>query len=161
MKKLLLLASIFLIGCGSRHIETEKVVVKSAETSIVNLVDSSKTNTKTDESTIVVDNSLIDNIIIEPRDTTKPITIDGHTYRNVIIKHKRSKNNITTTKSINVLKTEQKAVNLKVENIKKVNVTQNKKEIVKSSSYCWLLWFLLLIPIYLLWEKYKDKIWFI
>ncbi len=160
MKKLIIL-SLILFSCGARHVQTDKVETKLIQTIAVNSIDTTKIITNSDQSTTIVDNSLLDNLTIESKDTTKPIVIDGHTYRNVIIKHERSKNNIITTKLVNVAKTEQKGVNIKVKETKKLNIIEKKKQIVRSSSYWWLLWLLLLLPIYFVWKKYKDEVWFI
>jgi membrane glycosyltransferase len=140
--------AIVLTSCGSRKVqksetkETEKTEIKTEE----------KTETKLTDNTKIVDTSTTDEIEIVPVDNTLPFTINGKEYKNVKIRHKKSKNNISIVKDVKVQHNAQKS-DLKVV---KSNRIIEVKQIERKNSYWWLLWFLLLIPIYFLYKKYKD-----
>jgi hypothetical protein len=145
---LALLGAIFLTSCGSRKVqksetkETEKTEVKTEE----------KTETKLIDNTKIVDTSTSDEIEIIPVDNTLPFTINGKEYKNVKIKHKKSKNNITINKDVKVQHNAQKS---DLKTVKRDLIIE-RKQIERKQSYWWLLWFLLLIPVYYVWRKYKG-----
>ena len=80
--------------------------------------------------------------------------MNGITYKNVKIKRSKKKNNISVAKDVivqqNVQKSDLKAV--------KTNKVVEIKQIERKQSYWWMLWFLLLIPIYIFWRKYRVLI---
>jgi hypothetical protein len=145
---LALLGAIFLTSCGSRKVqksetkETEKTEVKTEE----------KTETKITDNTKIVDTSTTDEIEIIPIDNTLPITVNGKKYTNSRIKWKKKKNNISVVKDVKVQHNEQKS---ELKTVKKDLIIE-RKVIDRKQSYWWLLWFLLLIPAYYLWRKYKG-----
>jgi hypothetical protein len=147
---LALLGAIFLTSCGSRKVqksetkETEKTEIKTEE----------KTETKLTDNTKIVDTSTTDEIEILPVDNTLPFTINGKEYKNVKIKHKKSKNNITINKDVKVQHNAQKS---DLKTVKRDLIIE-RKQIERKQSYWWLLWFLLLIPVYYVWRKYKGLI---
>jgi len=143
-----LLGAIFLTSCGSRKVqksetkETEKTEVKTEE----------KTETKLTDNTKIVDTSTTDEIEIIPVDNTLPFTINGKEYKNVKIKRSKKKNNITINKDVKVQHNEEKSGLMTV----KRDLIIERKVIDRKQSFWWLLWFLLLIPAYYLWRKYKG-----
>ena len=145
---LALLGAIFLTSCGSRKVqksetkETEKTEVKTEE----------KTETKITDNTKIVDTSTTDEIEIIPIDNTLPITVNGKKYTNSRIKWKKKKNNISVVKDVKVQHNEQKS---ELKTVKRDLIIE-RKVIDRKQSYWWLLWFLLLIPAYYLWRKYKG-----
>jgi hypothetical protein len=145
---LALLGTIFLTSCGSRKVqksetkETEKTEIKTEE----------KTETKLTDNTKIVDTSTTDEIEIVPVDNTQPITVNGKEYKNVKIRHKKSKNNITINKDVKVQHNAQKSGLVTV----KRDLIIERKVIDRKQSFWWLLWFLLLIPVYYVWRKYKG-----
>jgi len=140
--------AIALTSCGSRKVqksetkETEKTEIKIEE----------KTETKLTENTKIVDTSTTDEIEIIPIDNTQPITVNGKEYKNVKIRHKKSKKNITINKDVKVQHNAQKSG---LKTVKRDLIIE-RKLIDRKQSYWWLLWFLLLIPAYYVWRKYKG-----
>ena len=145
---LALLGAIFLTSCGSRKVqksetkETEKTEIKTEE----------KTETKITDNTKIIDTSLTDEIEIIPVDNTLPITVNGKEYKNVKLRHKKKKNNISINKDVKVQHNAEKSGLVTV----KRDLIIERKVIDRKQSYWWLLWFLLLIPIYYVWRKYKG-----
>lgn len=150
---LALIIGILLTSCGSRKVqksetkENEKTEIKTEE----------KSETKVTDNTKIIDTSTTDEIEIVPVDNTLPFIVNGKEYKNVKIKRKKSKNNISVAKDVKVQHKEEKS-DLKVV---KANKVVKEKQIERKQSYWWMLWFLLLIPIYILYKKYKDKLPFV
>lgn len=136
-------------SCSSRKTSTEKLKevqkIESSET----ITDKSKIETNVK----VIDCTDISEQIIEPIDNTKEIVINGKTYKNVRFKTLKKKNNITTdAKEVIANNVVKKA------NVKTYVKTKGKiKETERKSSYWWLLWFLLIIPIYFVYKKYFSR----
>jgi len=143
-----LISAIVLTSCGSRKVqksetkETEKTEIKTEE----------KTETKLTDNTKIIDTSTTDEIEIIPIDNTLPITVNGKEYKNVKIRHKKSKKNITINKDVKVQHNAQKSG---LKTVKRDLIIE-RKVIDRKQSYWWLLWFLLLIPAYYVWRKYKG-----
>jgi hypothetical protein len=148
--KLILLLSILIVGCGSRKVN--KSVTK--EETQIEILDTSKTETKTDTNVKVISCFESDEITIVPIDSTKEIFVNGKTYRNVVLKHKKVKANKVVEQSKKEVKTEQKAVKTNIKKQTQIEVKQIDKD-----PFNFLIWFwlILLIPIYLLYRKYKHK----
>ena len=148
-----LLGAIFLTSCGSRKVnksetkEQEQTEIKTEE----------KTETKLTDNTKIVDTSTTDEIEICPVSDSLPMVVNGITYKNVKIRRKKTKNNININKDVKVQHNEEKS-DLKVV---KANKVIEVKQIERKQSYWWLLWFLLLITIYFIYKKYKNKLWFL
>jgi hypothetical protein len=148
-----LIAAIVLTSCGSRKVQ--KSETKEQEQKIEK--STLETETRVTDNTKIVDTSTSDEIEICPVSDTIPMVVNGITYKNAKIRRKKTKNNISVAKDVKVQHKAQKS-DLKVE---KTNKVVKEKQIERKQSYWWLLWFLLLIPIYFAYKKYKDKIWFI
>jgi hypothetical protein len=147
---LALITIIFLTSCGSRKVnksetkESEKTEVKTE----------AKTETKVTDNTKIVDTSTTDEIEICPVSDTLPMVVNGITYKNAKIKRSKKKNNISIAKDVKVQHKAQKEGVVMVKRNKVIEVKQTERK----ESYWWLLWFLLLIPVYILYKKYKDKL---
>jgi hypothetical protein len=143
-----LITAIVLTSCGSRKVqksetkETEQTEIKTEE----------KTETKLTDNTKIIDTSTTDEIEILPVDNTLPFTVNGKEYKNVKIRHKKSKKNITINKDVKVQHNTQKSG---LKTVKRDLIIE-RKVIDRKQSYWWLLWFLLLIPAYYVWRKYKG-----
>ncbi len=148
--KLILLLSILIVGCGSRKVN--KSVTK--EETQIEILDTSKTETKTDTNVKVITCFESDEITIVPIDSTKEIFVNGNTYRNVVLTHKKVKANKVVEQNKKEVKIEQKAVKTNIKKQTQIEVKQIDKE-----PFNFLIWFwlILLIPIYLLYRKYKHK----
>lgn len=145
---LALLGAIFLTSCGSRKVAKSETKEQEQKTEKITL----ETETRVTDNTKIVDTSTCDEIEIVPVDNTLPFTVNGKEYKNVKIRHKKSKNNITINKDVKVQHNAQKEAVMMVKRNKVIEVKQTERK----NSYWWLLWFLLLIPIYFLYKKYKD-----
>ena len=147
---LALITVIFLTSCGSRKVqksetkENEKTEIKTE----------AKTETKLTDNTKIIDTSTTDEIEIIPIDNTLPFTVNGKEYKNVKINRKKSKNNISVSKDVKVQHNAQKTDVVTVKSNRIIEVKQTERK----ESYWWLLWFLLLIPIYFVYKKYKHYI---
>jgi hypothetical protein len=145
-----LLGAIFLTSCGSRKVqksetkETEKTEIKTEE----------KTETRVTDNTKIIDTSTSDEIEICPVSDSLPMVVNGITYKNAKIRRKKSKNNISINKDVKVQHKAKKEGIVMVKRNKIIEV----KQIERKDSYWWLLWFLLLIPIYFAYKKYKHYI---
>jgi len=136
MKAIYILVSLVLFGCGSRKVaiqEVKKDSLKQIETKIV---------TK-EETNIAIKNDIYtDEFIITPLDTLKDIVVNGITYKNVVLRYKKVKDNSLHIEKKIVSKNE-----LKKELIK-TSVKEFKKDIDRKQNY-WnyllqllLLWYL-------------------
>ena len=145
---LALLGAIFLTSCGSRKVAKSETKEQEQKTEKITL----ETETRVTDNTKIVDTSTCDEIEIVPVDNTLPFTVNGKEYKNVKIRHKKSKNNISINKDVKVQHKAHKSGLVMVKRNKIIEVKQTERK----ESYWWLLWFLLLIPIYFLYKKYKD-----
>jgi predicted RND superfamily exporter protein len=159
MKKILfILVSILFISCGSRKVNKTNLEQKKDSVSVV----SEKTEIKTNENTEIKNNSKIDKtedeIIIEPIDNRKEIVVNGKTYKNVKIRHKKTKDNSLHT---NQKKVSKNALKQQIKHNKQV-VTASKvfveKKIEKKESLIKYFYILLLILLLYLIYKYRFKI---
>ncbi len=143
-----LIAAIVLTSCGSRKVqksetkETEKTEIKTE----------AKTETTVTNNTKILDSSTSDEIEISPVSDTIPMVVNGVTYINAKIRRKKTKNNISINKDVKV---QHKAQKSELKTVKRDLIIE-RKVIDRKQSYWWLLWFLLLIPAYYLWRKYKG-----
>jgi len=145
-----LISAIVLTSCGSRKVsksetkETEKTEFKTE----------AKTETTVTNNIKILDSSTTDEIEISPISDTLPMVVNGITYKNVKIRHKKTKNNISIAKDVKVQHNAQKS-DLKVV---KSNRIIEVKQTERKESYWWLLWFLLLIPIWYYGKKYFQRL---
>jgi hypothetical protein len=144
---LALLGAIFLTSCGSRKVAKSETKEQEQKTEKITL----ETETRVTDNTKIIDTSTTDEIEICPVSDSLPMVINGITYKNAKIKRSKKKNNISIAKDVKVQHNAQKS-DLKVV---KSNRIIEVKQTERKESYWWLLWFLLLIPIYYLWRKYK------
>ena len=147
---LALLGAIFLSSCGSRKVNKSETKEQEQKNEKITL----ETETRVTDNTKIVDTSTSDEIEICPVDNSLPFTINGKEYKNVKIRHKKSKNNISINKDVKVQHKAKKEGIVMVKRNKIIEVKQTERK----ESYWWLLWFLLLIPIYFAYKKYKHYI---
>lgn len=156
MKKLIyILVSIVFLSCGSRKVNKTTVEEKKDSISVVDV----KTEIKTNENTEINNNSKIDKtedeIIIEPIDNSKEIVVNGKTYKNVKIRHKKTKDNSLHT---NQKKVSKNALKQQIKHSKQVVSTSKvskEKKIDKKQSL--VIYFYLLLLIILLYIIYKYR----
>jgi preprotein translocase subunit SecF len=137
-----------LSACGSRKVELKKLDTKTETTT----TDQTKTEIKTDTNTKVIDCTEVEQIEYEPIDNTLPITINGKEYKNVRIKAKKAKNNISIDKAEKKAETKQNNVKTQSKAITKV-----KEKKVETNNYIlYIIIFLFLIAIFIYFKKKRD-----
>jgi hypothetical protein len=147
---LALLGAIFLTSWGSRKVQKSETKEQEQKTEKSTL----ETETRVTDNTKIIDTSTSDEIEICPVSDSLPMVVNGITYKNAKIKRSKKKNNISIVKDVKVQHKAEKS-DLKVV---KSNRIIEVKQTERKESYWWLLWFLLLIPIYILYKKHKDII---
>jgi hypothetical protein len=145
-----LITAIFLTSCGSRKVAKSETKEQEQKTEKITL----ETETRVTDNTKIVDTSTTDEIEICPVFDSLPMVVNGITYKNAKIKRSKKKNNISVAKDVKVQHKAQKEAVVMVKRNKIIEVKQTERK----ESYWWLLWFLLLIPIYFAYKKYKHYI---
>lgn len=145
---LALLGAIFLTSCGSRKVNKSEIKEQEQITEKITI----ETETRVTDNTKIVDTSTTDEIEICPVSDSLPMVVNGITYKNAKIRRKKTKNNISIAKDVKVQHNAQKEGIVMVKRNKVIEI----KQIERKESYWWLLWFLLLIPAYYVWRKYKG-----
>lgn len=145
---MVLLVPMLLLSCGARKVQKSQTKQETK----TEITDNTKTETKTETKTDVIVINENDEITIEPIDTVKPMIINGKEYKNARIRHKKSSAKAIDKTIVNVVKNENKDVQIKQEVKKEISIKNSERK----ASYYWLLWFLLIIPIWWLWKnKFK------
>ena len=145
-----LLGAIFLTSCGSRKVNKSEIKEQEQKTEKITI----ETETIVTDNTKIVDTSTTDEIEICPVSDSIPMVVNGIIYKNAKIRRKKSKNNISVVKDVKIQHNAQKEAVMMVKRNKVIEV----KQIERKQSYWWLLWFLLLIPIYFGYKKFKHYI---
>lgn len=143
-----LLGAIFLTSCGSRKVNKSEIKEQEQKIEKITL----ETETRVTNNTKIVDTSTTDEIEICPVSDSLPMVVNGITYKNAKIRRKKSKNNISIVKDVKIQHNAKKDSVVMVKRNKIIEVKQTERKY----SYLWLLWFLLLIPIYFGYKKIKD-----
>ena len=142
-------------SCGVRKTQQTKTDVTTKEVA----TDNSVIETKTDTNTKIIDCTSTDEVEIIPVDNTKEIVVNGKTYKNVRLKSKKTKNNLTIAKNETVDKIEKKDV--KTKSKAKVEVKQKATESNKGNFWNWIWLIVILIGVtwFVLWSRkiVKDK----
>jgi hypothetical protein len=154
MKKIILILLILLTSCASRKISINKTDVKKdsiVETKVV--VTTIEKEIKTDSTNINITNDSSETIIT-PIDSSKVIVVDGKSYKNVVLKIKKTKVNTLYVNN----KTESNIKHKDSVAITKVQVkeqTTGKTKIIDKKANYWFLfyWLILILILYLLWQN--------
>jgi hypothetical protein len=158
MKYIFIILSLILISCGSRKVSKTTVEEKKDSTSVVDI----KTNIETKETIEVNNNSKIDTttdeIIIEPVDNTKEIIVNGKTYKNVKIRHKKTKDNSLHTNQKKVSKNALKQQTRHSVQVVSTSKLSKEKKIDKKESLVIYFYLLLLILLFYIIYKYRFNI---
>lgn len=117
------LVSMLLSSCSSRKVITD-TVRKDSLSQI-----STKIATEEVFKMQTKNNIITDEFTITPLDTCKDIVVNGVTYKNAILKYKKTKDNTIHTQNSKLSKIEEKQQTTKVE------VKEKKKEIDKQEGY--------------------------
>ena len=151
MKKFYLLSlvlfSVSNISC-SRKVHLNKSNIELKKDSIVVL--------KTDSISIIKSNiNLIENseeIEIKPIIDSLPMVIDGKTYFNAVLRHKKTNIVLSNTKDKTVVKNTSKSIQLK----KQENISKKEKD-VKSISYINYIIYIFSIILFIILYRYISK----
>jgi ATP-dependent Zn protease len=155
MKKYILILILFLMAsCASRKVNIEKIDIQKdsvSETKIIVTTVENEIKTDSTNITTTTDNS---EITITPIDSSKTIIVDGKSYKNVVLKIKKTKANtlyINNKKEYNNKRIDSVAT-AKVE--VKEQTTGKTKTIDKKANYWFLFyWLILILILYLLWRN--------
>jgi hypothetical protein len=141
--------TLILWSCGSRKVEKLKETQTETKTEAIKIDE-----VKTDNSKInIVENC--DEIIIEPMDAISEMVVDGKVYKNARLRRLNKKVNTNIANDIKEAKTTTKQAK------KETSGKIIKKDIQRASGWSWWWLLLLIIPIYYLYRKYKNFIWFV
>lgn len=148
MKKTILLFSVLLLfSCGSRKVQKSKTEDKTQ----IAILDTSTTKTIDNTVISIIEIDSTSEMIIEPIDTTKEMVVNGKKYTNSRIKWKKTNKVKKLVENKNVVKIERKAVKIDIKQEKKAQQVKSERK----SSYYWILWFLLLIPLLYFLRRYR------
>jgi len=153
---ILVLIIFLLCSCGARKVDKSHIEIHDTETTEATFKDSSKTVTKLESNTKIVDVSQSDELVITPIDSSKEFSVNGVKYKGVVLKAKKVRNNITTDKSINVAKTSQNDVKKALKNETAKEAIIDTKESDRGFNYLSLLWLLIIPVIYFGYRKFKG-----
>lgn len=131
-----LLILLLLTSCGTRKVNKSKEEIKQDKVEIV------QTNVQVKENAAVKVIDSTDEICIEPIDSIKPMVIDGKSYLNVKIKHKKRKVNTSIVLDKIMSDTSVKKTVEKIEVVKDDKVIERKTSLV---TQLWWLWLLILL----------------
>lgn len=132
----LLILLLLLTSCGTRKVNKSTEEVKQDKVEVI------QTNVQIKENTVVKVIDSTDEICIEPIDSIKPMVIDGKSYLNVKIKHKKRKVNTNIVLDKTTSDTSKKKTVEKTEVVKDVKVIERKTSLV---TQLWWLWLLILL----------------
>jgi len=157
-KQIFILVSLIFISCGSRKVSKTQIEEKKDSVSVVDV----KTEVKTNENTEISNNSKIDKtedeFIIEPIDNNKEIVVNGKTYKNVKIRHKKTKDN---SLHINQKKVSKNDLKQQIKHNKQLVFTSKvlkEKKIDKKESIVKYFYYILLIILLYIIYKYRSNI---
>jgi len=132
------------VSCGSRKVN-KSVIEQETKTETQTVVkEQTKTEVKEEENTKIVDTSNTDEIEFIPVDNSKPMTINGKTYFNTILKQKKTKNNISVVKDKKLSQIEDKEVKTTIKDKKEQSYKEDNKKINKQPISFWKFLLILL-----------------
>lgn len=144
MKQIFILVSLVLFSCGSRKVAIQQIKKDSLSQIDTKIVTKEETN-------IAIKNDIFsDEFTITPVDSLKDIVVNGITYKNVVLRYKKVKDNSLHIEKKTMLKNELK------KEIVKTSVKSFKKEIDRKQNYWNYLWLLLIPVCYYLYRKLKS-----
>jgi hypothetical protein len=135
-------------SCGSRKVQKSVETQKEVSTETVKIEEAKTDNTKIS----IAENT--DELEVCPVIDSLPMVVNGITYKNARLRQVNKKVNTNIIKDIKETK---KAVKI----AKKKASTEIIKKHIYKKAFCWWWLLLLIIPIYYLYRKYKNLIWFI
>jgi hypothetical protein len=152
MKPIYILVSLILFSCASRHVQVNKTdTKKDSLTEIKSIVKTTDIKEKTDSTNISTTEDCSE-VTITPIDSCKEIIVDGKSYKNVVLKIKKSKSNtlyVNNKKESDIVQKD----SIGVTNTKtSERIIEKSKHVDREASYWWIIWLILIIVIiYLIW----------
>jgi len=156
-KRILILFLVFstLLSCGSRKVNKSNITENIKEEEETHIVDTSKTITNTNIKIKVIDTSTTSEIEIVPIDTSKSFTYNNKVFKNVILRIKKHKNNISVVSDENSSEIKRNAIVIDSKSKKEQHVEVKEKNIEKKESILSYWWILVLLIIgYITYRKY-------
>ena len=160
MKYLIIFLSFFLFSCGAKKLNKD---IKKTD-SIAKEVSVIKTDCTAIQIKQVNFDVTTDELIIEAKDTNKPIEIINSSgkvtkYKNAILRHKKRKDNTLVVEEKKVVKNVLDSLNNQIQ----VNKVESKK-IVEKKQFSWSefildlwwLWLLIFIFFYLIYKRFTK-----
>jgi hypothetical protein len=132
----LLILLLLLTSCGTRRVNKSTEETKQDKVEVIQ----NNIQVKENVSVKVIDST--DEICIEPIDSIKPMVIDGKSYLNVKIKHKKRKVNTSIVLDKTASDTGTKKTVEKTEVVKDVKIIERKTSLI---TQLWWLWLLILL----------------
>ena len=132
----LLIFLLLLTSCGTRKVN------KSIEEIKQDKIETVQNNIQVKENVAIKVIDSTDEIFIEPIDSIKPMVIDGKSYLNVKIKHKKRKVNTSIVLDKTTSDTSKKKIIEKTEAVKDIKIIERKTSLV---TQLWWLWLLILL----------------
>jgi preprotein translocase subunit SecF len=146
------------LSCGSRKVNKTNLEEKKDSISVVDVKTDTKINEDTQESNISKIDKTEYEFIIEPIDTSKEIVVNGKTYKNVKIRHKKTKDNSLHTNQKKVVKNALKQqIRHNKQVVSKRKVFVEKKIEKKESLFNYIYILLIFILLYIIY-KYRFNI---
>lgn len=136
MKAIYILVSLVLFSCATRKVNKSTEETKQDKVEVIQ----NNIQVKENISIKVIDST--DEICIEPIDSIKPMVIDGKSYLNVKIKHKKRKVNTNIVLDKTMSDTGTKKTIEKTEVVKDVKIIERKTSLI---TQLWWLWLLILL----------------
>ena len=158
MKYIIILVTLMFLSCGSRKVNKTNLEEKKDSISVVDVKTDTKINEDTQESNISKIDKTEYEFIIEPIDTSKEIVVNGKTYKNVKIRHKKRKDNSLHTNQKKVVKN---ALKQQIKHSKQVVSTSKvlkEKKIDKKESLVIYIYYLIIFIILFIIYKYRFNI---
>lgn len=147
MKKLTLILFIFLLGCGSRKAEIDrlKVQVKQQRDLVLKIQNNIQSNVNV--------HKVATKTIVEPIDSSKPSTFNGTSFQNARITTEETKTDSTAYLNDQ----SEKEVDLSENSKVNVNDKQKKSESKKGNPWLWLA--ITIFAVFIIWMLFKYKPW--
>jgi len=145
-------------GCSSRKVQTSSTEIKETAKSELTVVDSTKTVTKADKNTKIVDSSSTDEFVIIPIDRSQDMVVNGKKYRNAVLRHKKTKSNTVAEIKETIETATQKAIKTTEKKQREKQTNIKTKDSVRKSGFPWwiLIFFLISLVLFFIYRHYKK-----
>ena len=126
MKKVIFIFLLLFTSCGARKVAINNTEIKKDSTAITEVKVEKESKVEKEETTNVFVFEECEEIEISPIDTSKVISVNGKTYKNVVIRAKKKKSGSLYTNTTKASQTQ------RVDSISKSIVTKKEQVITKT-----------------------------